>query len=112
MAVGLDRSVQVEAGTIPVMVVRYYIDGSTGRPHIEAHRVQEHEVEDVLARPLEDRPGHSGARVAVGQTQGGRYVRVIYVPDPEPASVFVITAYELGPKALKALRRRRRRKNT
>ena len=32
------------------------------------------------------------------------------VPDPEPDSGFVITAYDLGPKALKALRRRRRRK--
>lgn len=42
--------------------------------------------------------------------EGGRYLRVIYVPDPEPESAFVITAYDLGPKALKALRRRRRRK--
>ena len=48
--------------------------------------------------------------VALGQTRAGRYLRVIYVPDPEAGSVFVITAYELGPKALKALRRRRRRK--
>jgi hypothetical protein len=44
------------------------------------------------------------------ETRGGRYLRVIYVPDPEPDSLFVITAYELGPKALRALRRRRRRK--
>jgi len=36
--------------------------------------------------------------------------RVIYIPDPPPDSGFVITAYDLGPKALKALRRRRRRK--
>jgi hypothetical protein len=35
---------------------------------------------------------------------------VVYVPDPEPDSVFVIRAYELGPKAKRALRRRRRRK--
>lgn len=35
---------------------------------------------------------------------------VIYVPDPVPDSVFVITAYQLGAKALKALRRRRRRR--
>ena len=40
------------------------------------------------------------------KTQAGRYLRVIYVPDPTPGSVFVITAYELGEKALKALRRR------
>jgi hypothetical protein len=42
--------------------------------------------------------------------QGGRYLRVIYVPDPEPNSAFVITAYELRGKPLIAYRRRRRRK--
>ena len=92
------------------MVVRYDINPATGRPHIHDHDVDEGDVEDVLARPLEDRPGRDGARVALGQTQAGRYLRVIYVPDPEPGSVFVITAYDLGPKARKALRRRRRRK--
>jgi hypothetical protein len=45
-----------------------------------------------------------------GQTQAGRYLRVIYVPDPLPNSVFVITAYPLAPKALRALRRRTRRR--
>lgn len=33
-----------------------------------------------------------GARIALGQTDAGRYLRVIYVPYPEPDSVFVITA--------------------
>jgi hypothetical protein len=47
--------------------------------------------------------------VALGQTEAGRYLKVIYVPDPAPSSVFVITAYDLGPKALKALRRRRKK---
>jgi hypothetical protein len=37
------------------------------------------------------------------------YLKVVYVPDPEPGSVFVITAYDLGPKVLKALRRRRKK---
>ena len=45
-----------------------------------------------------------------GQTRNGRYLRVIYVPDPEPDSLFVITAYELVGKPLKAFRRRRRRR--
>jgi hypothetical protein len=48
--------------------------------------------------------------MAVGQASSGRYIRVIYVPDPEPGSVFVITAYELTGKPLLAYRRRRRRK--
>jgi hypothetical protein len=48
--------------------------------------------------------------VAIGQTLAGRYLRVIYVPDPEPNSVVIITAYELKGKTLIAYRRRRRRK--
>jgi hypothetical protein len=91
------------------VVLRFFIDPSTGEPHILGHNVNEDEVEDVLTRPIEDRPGSEGSRVAVGQTQAGRYLRVIYVPDPIPASAFVITAYDLGPKAVKALRRRRKK---
>jgi hypothetical protein len=90
--------------------VRFYIDRESGEPHMARHGVSEQEVRDVLARPVEDRPGRDGSRVAVGQTAAGRYLRVIYVPDPEPDSVFVITAFELRPKAKHALRRRRRKK--
>jgi hypothetical protein len=46
----------------------------------------------------------------LGQTALGRFLRVIYVPDPEPDSVFVITAYELAGRPLAAFRRRRRKK--
>lgn len=91
------------------MDVRYYIDPETDLPHIYRHGVEEQDVEDVLRRPMEDRPGREGARVALGRSRAGRYLRVIYVPDPVPDSVFVITAYRLGAKALRALRRRRRR---
>jgi len=52
-------------------------------------------VAAVLEEPGEDRPVREGSRVALGHTSAGRYLRVIYVPDPEPNSVFVITAYEL-----------------
>ena len=92
------------------MDVRYYIDPETELPHIYRHGIVEQDVEDVLRRPMEDRPGREGSRVAVGRSRGGRYLRIIYVPDPVPNSVFVITAYRLGPKALRALRRRRRRR--
>ena len=90
------------------VVPRFFVDPVTGQPHIYGHNVTEDEVEDVLARPMEDRPGTEGSRIALGQTEAGRYLKVVYVPDPEPGSVFVITAYDLGPKALKALRRRRK----
>ena len=92
------------------MRIRYYIDPRTDLPHLYGHNVSESEVEVVLARPGEDRPGREGSRVAIGRTSSGRLLRVIYVPDPEPDSVFVITAYELKGKAVLAYRRRRRKK--
>ena len=92
------------------MNLRFYIDPETRLPHIYKHGVDESEVEHVLRSPGEDRPGRESSRLAVGQTRAGRYLRVIYVPDPEPESVFVITAYELKGKPLIAYRRRRRRR--
>ena len=88
------------------MKIRFYIDKESGLPHIYKHEVREDEVEDVLQKPGEDRPGKENSRIAIGQTRGGRFLRVIYVPDPELESVFVITAYELVGKPLKAYRHR------
>jgi len=92
------------------MNIRFYRDPETDEPHIYGHDVDEDEVAHVLENPGEDRPGRDGSRVTIGKTADGRYLRVIYVPDPEPDSVFVITAYELRGKPLIAYRRRRRRK--
>ena len=85
------------------MKTRYYIDPETDQPHIYNHDVSEDEVEQILSRPGEDRPGEDGSRIALGSTLGGRYLRVIYVPDPEPDSVFVVTAYDLKRKAAPGL---------
>lgn len=92
------------------MNIRFYLDPETGVPHTYRHSVDEDEVADVLTNPGEDRPGREGSRVAIGRARAGRHLRVIYVPDPEPDSVFVITAYELHGKALTAYRRRLRRR--
>lgn len=92
------------------MNIRYYIDPETSMPHIYRHNVTEDEVEDVLLKPGEDRLGRESSRIALGQTSTGRYLRIIYVPDPEQHSVFVITAYELSGKPLTAYKRRRRKK--
>jgi Domain of unknown function (DUF4258) len=92
------------------MRLRFYIDPATHQPHIQNHGVSEEEVEEVLESPGEDRPGRDGSRVAIGQTDGGRHLKVIYVPDPEPDSVFVITAYDLAGKPLLAYRRRQRKR--
>ena len=93
------------------MRARFYIDPATGSLHIYGHDVNEDEVIEVLERPDEDRNGREGSRVALGQTDSGRYLRVIYVPDVERDSVFVVTAYELAGKPLAAFRRRRRKKH-
>lgn len=90
--------------------VRYYLDLRTGDPHIWEHSVTEEEVEEVLSRTREDRTGREGSRVAIGQTRAGRYLRVVYVPEPEAGSVFVITAFELTGKPLAAFRRRHKKK--
>jgi len=85
---------------------RFHVDSATGLPHIYNHDVNEDEVEQALTNRGEDRPGSKDSRIAIGQTDAGRYLRVIYVRDPKPDSVFVITAYELSGKPLKAYRRR------
>jgi hypothetical protein len=83
---------------IRALKIRYHIDPTTGLPHIYQHYVSEQEVEDILGRPLQDIRGRDDSRIAIGQTEEGRYLRVIYVPDPIAGSVFVIRAYELDPE--------------
>lgn len=92
------------------MNIRFYIDPETGEPHIYNHEISEEEAEDILLDPIEDQLSKGTSRSAIGQTRAGRYLRVIYAPDPYPDSVFVITAYEIRGKMLKAYRRRRRRR--
>lgn len=92
------------------MDVRYYLDPETGQPHIYGHGVTEEEIEQVLRRAGEDYPGSRGSRMKLGQTSVGRYLQVIYVPDEQSGSVFVITAFDLQGKAKKAFRRRERRR--
>ena len=92
------------------MNLRFYIDPETGDPHIHRHGVREQEVEDIMASPSEDMPGRRDSRLAVGQTFGGRHLLVVYVRDPEPDSAFIVTAYELSSNAIRAFRRRTRRR--
>ncbi len=90
--------------------IRFYVDPTTGLPHIYNHHVNEDEVIEVLEQPGEDRPGKEGSRIAIGQTAAGRYLRVIYVAPTESDDVFVITSYDLRGKPLAAFQRRLRKK--
>ena len=98
------------SSTGAVVDVRFYFDPDTDQPHIYNHGVTEAEVEEVLRRSGEDLPARDNSRMKVGQTAAGRYLQVVYVPDDDPNSVFVITAYELRGKAKQAFRRRRRKR--
>lgn len=92
------------------MQVRFHIDPDTTLPHIFGHGVTKAEAEYVLSHPSEDRRSDEDSRIAVGQTEAGRFLRVIYAPDEIGDGVFVITAYDVRGKQLKALRRRQKRK--
>jgi len=90
--------------------VRYYLDPDTDQPHFFEHNVSVQEVLDVLRKPLEEIKGRRNSVIAIGQTRGGRYLRVIYSPDDDGIGIFVVTAYDLPDKQLRALRRRLRRR--
>ena len=92
------------------MEIRYYIDPDTVQPHIHGHGIREEEVEQILRGRGEDYAAKRQSRMKLGQTEAGRYLQVIYVPDDDGEGVFVVTAYELRGKAKKAYRRRQRRK--
>lgn len=90
------------------MRARFFIDPTTDRPHLEKHGVSPQEAIEILERGGQDYMGDRGARIALGRTRAGRYLKVMYRPDESSDDVFVITAYPLRGKGLKAYRRRLR----
>ena len=62
------------------------------------------------ALAVTDRNSLAGVVRAHVAEEVGRYLRVVYVPDEEGDGVFVVTAYPLAGRQLKAFRRRRRRR--
>jgi len=92
------------------MELRFWIDPETDLPHIFDHGVTEEEVRQVLSRRGEELPGSDRSRIRLGQTEAGRYLQVVYVPDAVGDGAFVVTAFDLTPKAMRAFRRRQRRK--
>jgi hypothetical protein len=77
--------------------IRFYVDPSTGAPHILNHQVSEDEVADVLDGPGEDRARGEG-------------FRILYLPDPETDSGFAQTAYDWTGAPLAAYSKRRKKK--
>jgi len=92
------------------MELRFWNDPETGLPHLYDHGVTEEEVRQILSRPGEDFPGRDRSRIRLSQTDAGRYLQVVYVPDADGHGAFVVTAYDLTPKGRRAFRERQRRK--
>ena len=96
------------------MRVRFYREKLWNYPTarvlaIHGNDVVEKEAYAVVAHPGEDLPGFDGSRMALGQIKPReRYLRVIYVPDPDAGSVFVLTALRLRFAVLEACRARQR----
>jgi len=95
---------------MPIVKITYWEPPETGEPHIYDHGVSEDEVEEVLRNPGEELPGRNKARLVTGQTEEGRYLKVVFVRKPEQGAILVVTAYDLSPAQLAAYRRRRRKK--
>ena len=91
------------------MELRFWNDPATGLQRIYEHGVSEDEVGQVLRRHGEEFAGSDGSRIRLGQTEVGRYLQVVYVPDPGGDSAFIVTAYDLTAKAKRAYRKRQRR---
>jgi hypothetical protein len=90
--------------------IRYNRDRETGLLHFASHDVDEDEVADVLLRPLENLPARRNSRIVIGRTRAGRLLKVIIVPDEDGLGVFVVTAFDLVGKPLKAHNRRMRKR--
>ena len=92
------------------MNIRFLLDADTGLPHVSNHGVTKREVREVFHNRGEVHPGTDASLMIIGPTDAGRVLKIIYKREPIPDSVFVITGYDLRGKALRAFRRRRRRK--
>jgi hypothetical protein len=90
--------------------VRYYLDPETDLPHIYGHGVSETEAEYIIKHRREVIRGRNDTLIALGQTAHGRYLQVVYSPDPDGDGLFVLSAYPMHGKHLKAYRKRRRKR--
>jgi len=79
------------------------------RDHLAEHRVDWHEAEMVVRQARQPFPQQLGddKLLVQGEGQGGRFLQVIYVLEPED-TVFVIHARPLTDREKRRYRRRKR----
>jgi hypothetical protein len=90
------------------MEIQFYRDPESDLPHCLDHGVAEQEVMELFSNAPLRLQGRGDSYLALGQTDSGRYLKVIYRIEDD--AVFVITAYDLRGRALASYKRRLRRK--
>ena len=83
-----------------------------GEPHIADHGVAEWEVREALGRRLEQFAGRDGSTIFTGRTIGGRVLKIVFSEARDGDGIFVVTAYDLPAKQLRALRKRLKRRGS
>lgn len=91
------------------MTVRFNTNPD-GEPHIHDHHVEVFEVLEALDDVLESVRGAADTTVVIGRTRGGRVLKVIHAPSRDGDGIFVVTAFDLPARQVRALKRRRRRR--
>jgi hypothetical protein len=81
-----------------------------GEPHIHDHHVTVYEVLEALHDSLERSSGTADTTVVIGRTRAGRVLKVIHAPSRDGNGIFVVTAYDLPARQMRALNRRLRRR--
>jgi hypothetical protein len=81
-----------------------------GEPHIHDHHVEVAEVLEALEDSLESILGGAGTTIVIGRTRSGRVLKVIHAPSRGGDGIFVVTAFDLPAKQIRALKRRLRRR--
>jgi len=89
--------------------LRFLLDPS-GDPHVWSHHVNESEVAEAMADRLESVRGRGTSVITIGRTRAGRYLKVIYSPDDLGDGIFIVTAFDVPPKQIRALMKRKRRR--
>ena len=87
------------------MNLRFHLD-QAGQPHMWKHNVSVEEVAHILRDPLESIKGRGASIIAIGRTRAGRYLKVIYSPDDVGDGIFVISAFDVSRRQIRALKKR------
>jgi hypothetical protein len=91
--------------------LRFNLDPS-GDPHVWNHNVGEQEVAEAMGSQLESIRGRGTSLIVLGLTRAGRYLKVICSPDEIGDGIFIVTAFDLPPRQIKALKQRLKRRRT